>query len=134
MKICSLETIFSLREYYHKGLWVKTIQFTFIALGIFIFMTGCGLDNLTDGEVKISNSKNANTNIKDIYYKKSSSTNWGRDRLENQELEPSQQKRYIINDCDKEYDFKVIYLDDKIQYENDYKINCYKTVVLVFRD
>lgn len=93
--------------------------------------TGCTNDEY--GTVKIENHKNANTHIKEIFFKQNDSNSWGRNQLGKDELKPNESKIYTLK-CQQEYDFRVIYLDDTLQYKRKEKLDCHRLLYLVFKD
>lgn len=111
---------------------MKIIHFLIIAsIGI---LAGCGVIDENEGVIKIKNSTSSNTDIRDIYIKRSNANNWGNNKLNAEELEPGESKKYTIDKCDRNYDFKIVYINDNIAYEEDYYIGCYSKRTLLFRD
>ena len=113
---------------------MRMLQFLILSFVSMIILLGCGVTDENEGVVKIKNSASSNTDIKDIYIRRSKTTNWGSDKLYSQELEPGESKQYTLDKCNRDYDFKVIYLNNNFAIEKDTYIACYTKRVLVFRD
>jgi len=113
---------------------MKILQFLILSFVSMVIFIGCGVTDENEGVIKIKNSASSNTDIKDIYIRRSKSTSWGDDKLYSQELEPGESKQYTLDKCNRDYDFKVIYLNNNFALDKDVYIACYTKRVLVFRD
>ncbi|MCK5853844.1 MAG: hypothetical protein KAG56_01395 [Sulfurovaceae bacterium] len=113
---------------------MKVLQFFIIGFISMSILTGCGVTDDDEGVVKIKNSVSSNTDIKDIYIKRSTTDNWGIDKLKSQELEPGEAKEFTFDKCDRDYDFKVIYLNNNFAHEKDIYVSCYTKRDIVFKD
>ncbi len=113
---------------------MRMIQFLILSFVSIVVFLGCGVTNENEGVIKIKNSISSNTDIKDIYIRRSKTTDWGNDKLDSEELEAGESKQYTLDKCNRDYDFKVIYLNNNYAINKDIYIACYTKRVLVFKD
>lgn len=117
-----------------KGHLMTIIKMFMVGLLSMAVLTGCGVTKKNEGVVNVKNNSSSNTNIKDIYLKRSNSEDWGKDQLVSTELKPGASKRIVFKSCDHDYDFKVVYLDDSKIYKRDRLIGCHIRRTLTFKD
>lgn len=113
---------------------MKNIKMYIIVLLFIPLLTSCGTTHKDEGVIKIENSVSSNTDIKDIYIRRTNSDSWGKDKLNLRELKPDEHKKFTIKKCNRSYDFKVIYLDDRVRYKRNKLIVCYIRKTFVFED
>ena len=113
---------------------MKIFQFLIIGFLSMVILIGCGVTDEDEGVIKIKNNTSSDSDIKDIYIRRSNLKSWGSDKLHSEELEPGESKKYTLDKCDRDYDFKVVYLNDHVEYEKDFYIGCYTKRTLTFKD
>ena len=112
---------------------MKKIQLSVLVMLGIIALAGC-ITISDKADINIKNSNEANTNIKSVFIKKTSSKEWGSDKLASSEIKPNASKKFQVNKCTKKHDVKVVYLDETTKYKRNLNLKCEKTVTFVFSD